>query len=104
MMKQAKDAGYEVELAFIGTSDVSINMERVRNRVLLGGHDIPVEDQLRRYPRSTENLQVAFEIADMASLYDNSSLKGHRLLAVKTAAGVEIVSELPEWAAFLRKL
>jgi predicted ABC-type ATPase len=30
----------------------------------MGGHDVPVEDQLRRYPRSFKNLQPGINLAD----------------------------------------
>jgi predicted ABC-type ATPase len=73
MMKEAKRQGYLVVLLFVGTEDVAINMKRVANRVAKGGHDVPVEDQLRRYPRSMENFRRAFALADETSVFDNST-------------------------------
>jgi predicted ABC-type ATPase len=102
MMKQARTEGYTVVLLFVGTSDVSINLKRVKSRVRKGGHDVPEEDQIRRYPRSMKNFRLAFELADEAAVYDNSTADGHRLLAVKAESGVELFSALPEWAAFLK--
>jgi predicted ABC-type ATPase len=102
MMKEAKRQGYLVVLLFVGTEDVAINMKRVANRVAKGGHDVPVEDQLRRYPRSMENFRRAFALADEASVFDNSTSLGHVLIAVKSADGIEFFSEVPEWAAFLQ--
>ncbi len=101
-MKEAKRQGYLVVLLFVGTEDVAINMKRVANRVAKGGHDVPVEDQLRRYPRSMENFRRAFALADEASVFDNSTSLGHVLIAVKSADGIEFFSEVPEWAAFLQ--
>jgi predicted ABC-type ATPase len=46
MMARAKELGYLVVLLYVGTADVSINIQRVKIRVLKGGHDVPVEDQL----------------------------------------------------------
>jgi predicted ABC-type ATPase len=102
MMRQAKSEGYTVVLLFVGTSDVAINMQRVKSRVRKGGHDVPDEDQLRRFPRSMENFRRAFDLADEASVFDNSSYVGHILVAVKTAQGVELFGDVPEWAGFLR--
>jgi predicted ABC-type ATPase len=104
MMREAKTHGYEVELLFVGTSSVEINMRRIQARVTKGGHDIPIEDQLRRYPRSMRNLQVALNITDEAILYDNSTSEGFVLLASKDPNGVRLFEPLPNWAAFLRGL
>jgi predicted ABC-type ATPase len=78
-------------------------MQRVRNRVKRGGHDVPEEDQLRRYPRSFANFRKAFELADEAAVYDNSTAKGHVQIVVKGPLGTRILEPLPEWATFLRK-
>jgi predicted ABC-type ATPase len=102
MMVRAKDLGYLVVLIYIGTANVSINLQRVRNRVEKGGHDVPEEDQLRRYPRSLANFRKAFELADEAIVFDNSTSKGHTKVAVKVVNGVELFEPVPEWAAFLR--
>jgi predicted ABC-type ATPase len=102
MMVRAKALGYTVVLFYVGTANVSINMERVRNRVKKGGHNVPEEDQLRRYPRSLANFPKAFELAEEAVVYDNSTAKGHVELAVKGPLGTRIFEPLPEWAAFLQ--
>lgn len=102
MMSRAKAAGYLVRLIYVGTDDVSINIQRVRQRVNNGGHDVPRGDQLRRYPRSVANLKRAFALADEAIVFDNSTPHGHVRVADKNKSGVTIFGKLPEWAAFLR--
>ena len=44
MMLDAKARGFEVRLVYIGTENVEINLARIRNRVLAGGHDVPEKD------------------------------------------------------------
>jgi predicted ABC-type ATPase len=100
MMVRAKKEGYLVVLLFVGTSAVSINFARVRGRVKKGGHDVPEEDQLRRYPRSMANFRKAFDLADEAIVFDNSG-SSHVKLAVKDREGTRVYTSLPEWAAFL---
>jgi predicted ABC-type ATPase len=102
MMRRAKELGYSVVLMYVGTADVSINIERVRHRVANGGHDVPEADQRRRYPRSFANLRRAFELADEVVLYDNSTLAGHVEVAVKGPHGIQIFEPLPAWTTFLR--
>ncbi|HET6181070.1 MAG TPA: hypothetical protein VFE61_29395 [Candidatus Sulfotelmatobacter sp.] len=52
MMLDARVRGYEVVLVYIGTESVEINLARIKNRVLAGGHDVPEVDVRRRYERS----------------------------------------------------
>jgi len=103
MMKEAKSLGYTVILFFVTTGDVEINLQRVRDRVLSGGHDIPEADQRRRYPRSMSNMRKAFELADEASFFDNSQPQQPILLAVKDECGITIYRPLPAWAEFLKQ-
>ena len=52
MATRAKEAGFNVVVFFVGTESVEINLERVKARVIKGGHDVPEEDQRRRFPRT----------------------------------------------------
>jgi predicted ABC-type ATPase len=61
MLAEAKNLGYHTRLFYVGTDDLSINISRIKARVLDGGHDVPIEDQIRRYARSFENLPRALE-------------------------------------------
>ena len=103
MLAEAKNLGYHTRLFYVGTDDLSINISRIKARVLDGGHDVPIEDQIRRYARSFENLPRALELADDAVLLDNSSDLGHREVAVKLEGrGIVLHEPLPKWAEFLR--
>lgn len=52
VIKKAKKKRFEVILIYLFLDDANENILRVKNRVLNGGHDIPVEDIKRRYIRS----------------------------------------------------
>ena len=102
MLAEAKRRAYRTRLLYIGTEDISINIARVHARVLKGGHDVPLEDQRRRYGRSFANLPKALALADEAVLLDNSSSEGHRIVAVKREGqALRFVGERPHWAASL---
>lgn len=103
MMETAQTAGYTVRLIYIGTTDVSINMKRVRDRVTKGGHNVLEGDQLRRYARSFANLQIALRIAEEAILLDNSTDCGYRRVALKQSEKIQLFEPIPEGAAFLRQ-
>jgi predicted ABC-type ATPase len=104
MLARARELGYKTRVFYIGTESVDINIVRIRARVLKGGHDVPVEDQLRRYPRSFKNLQPAIALADECVLFDNSTDAGYRIVGLKLN-GMEMmpVEPLPVWAEFLRR-
>jgi predicted ABC-type ATPase len=64
MMLDAHSLGFEVVLVYIGTEMVEVNLARIANRVLVGGHDVPETDVRRRYQRSLENAPIAISRAD----------------------------------------
>jgi predicted ABC-type ATPase len=103
MLAAAKTLGYRTLLFYIGTEDLKINIARVKARVLKGGHDVPLEDQTRRFDRSFRNLPKALDLADEGVLLDNSSDAGHRVIALKLEGRTTLLFEpLPQWAEFLR--
>jgi predicted ABC-type ATPase len=58
-MREVKALGWSVSLTYVGIDDPITNVQRVRSRVKVGGHDVPREDILRRYDRSLANLNKA---------------------------------------------
>ncbi len=80
-LREVKALGWITSLTYIGIDDPATNIQRVRSRVTLGGHDVPVADIVRRYDRSLANLNKAAKIVDSHSerlcqrliLYDNST-------------------------------
>jgi predicted ABC-type ATPase len=99
MMLDEKARGFEVRLVYIGTESVEINLARIRNRVLAGGHDVPENDVRRRYQRSLENLPIAIKRADDSILFDNSTSDGYRLVAILGSTGNRRFEPKPSWAA-----
>ncbi len=72
LLKEAQSCGYRTYLYFIATEDPSINIQRVRNRVADGGHDVPVEKIISRYARSLSLLAPAIQKTNRAFLFDTS--------------------------------
>lgn len=83
LMQEARIRGWVVKLAYVGLGNVRRNIQRVRQRVQNGGHDVPLEDIKRRFERSMTNLPIAAELADTFALYDNSGLEMRRMLYIK---------------------
>lgn len=98
MMVDARIRGFDVVLVYIGTENVEINLARIRNRVLAGGHDVPESDVRRRYQRSFKNLPIARERADHTILFDNSTEEGYQLVAVLGPSENKWFKPIPYWA------
>lgn len=79
-MKEAKERGYRVYLYFVATDDPEINLDRVRRRVMQGGHPVPADKVRKRYVESIALMTEACEVAHRAYIFDNSGSR-HRLLA-----------------------
>ncbi|MGH7813158.1 MAG: AAA family ATPase [Candidatus Binataceae bacterium] len=73
--KQAKSDGWNVGTVYIGLASVELAIERVRQRVLDGGHNVPPADIRRRYERSLNNLAAVCEALDFLIVLDNSSAR-----------------------------
>ena len=98
MMVDARIRGFEVVLVYIGTENAEINLARIRNRVLAGGHDVPESDVRRRYQRSFTNLPTAIKRADHTILFDNSTEEGYRIVAILGPSGNKWFKPIPDWA------
>ena len=72
IMEYAKGEGYRIHLTYVTTKDPDINVERVHNRFLQGGHDVPENKIRERYKRSVSFLPRMVLAADEVLIYDNS--------------------------------
>lgn len=69
---KAKKMGYTVELYYVGLQNVELAIDRVRGRVLNGGHGIEESDIRRRYDKSMDNLKRIIPMCDNVEIYDNT--------------------------------
>jgi len=80
--KKAKQHGYKLTVIYLFLDDPNLCIERVKIRVLKGGHDVPVEDIVRRFYRSKDNFLNNFMgLADNWSMIYNGE-KGFQLVAM----------------------
>jgi predicted ABC-type ATPase len=69
----AQKKGYKVTLLFFWLRTPELAVERVKSRVLEGGHDIPQDVVLRRYLKGIRNLfEIYIPIVDEWMVVDNS--------------------------------
>jgi predicted ABC-type ATPase len=96
---RAMAQGYTVVLLFIGVSGPARCDERVAMRVSQGGHDVPPDRLIARYPRTLANLRAAMSRLSAVLVYDNDDLGQPYRLIVCVQAGVvtETVPDPPAW-------
>ncbi|MBE8713898.1 zeta toxin family protein [Sphingobacterium hungaricum] len=80
---KAKEEGYNVILLFFWLQTVNLAKERVKSRVLHGGHNIPEGVIERRYIKGIANLfTIYMPLVDGAIIFDNSEGQ-HEIIAEK---------------------
>lgn len=73
MIPEWQKRGYTVKLIFLSLHDVKIAIERVKGRVLQGGHNVPEEIIRRRFGKGWFNFYHIYkQLVDTWILYDNS--------------------------------
>lgn len=98
---RAKEAGFFIRVFFIATNHPSINASRIANRVMEGGHDVPIPKIVSRYYKSISNCEIVGRIADRLYVYDNSidGADAKPLFRLSNGAlGKRYVDHVPEWA------
>jgi predicted ABC-type ATPase len=104
-LQEAIAVGYTVVLCFIGVSGPRISEERVSMRVSQGGHDVPTEKLVTRYPRILANLQFAIRDLPHVLIFDNDDLRNpFRRVAVFEGGQMTFRgTPFPHWLAQLLK-
>jgi predicted ABC-type ATPase len=74
-LKEAAEADYTVVLCFIGISGPDVSEQRVAMRVSQGGHDVPAEKLVARFPRTLANLKTAIRTLPHVWIFDNDDLR-----------------------------
>lgn len=101
---RAKAAGFFIRLFFISTTHPSINAARIANRVMKGGHDVPITKIVSRYYKSIANCKTVASVVDRLYIYDNSMDGEDAQLQFRLSNGLmkkKYVSAVPEWAQVL---
>lgn len=70
---KAKNADYDIHLFYVGLSSAEESINRIKNRVKKGGHDIPDEDVKRRFDHRFDDLIRVLPYCDEVKFYDNEN-------------------------------
>mgnify|MGYP002625172928 CR=1 FL=1 len=93
-IRKAKEAGYRVVLIYSYLDTPFMCENRIKIRVMNGGHNIPKEDIIRRYYRSKENFwNIYKDLVDEWSLYYNGTSE-YIQTAKAENENIEILNEI----------
>lgn len=96
LIRSARRAGFTVVVhAVLVPEDLAV--ERVRHRVRAGGHDVPEIKVRERHRRLWTPVTEAVGRADIATVYDNSRVRGPRIVA-RLSGGITVGH--PDWPAW----
>lgn len=101
LIEGAQAHGFFVMLLVVALDKPERLLERVAQRVAEGGHPVPADRILARYPRTLANLTQAVRLVDAAVLYDSHDLIPGTHTAVAMCKGTwtkELVQSMPQWA------
>jgi predicted ABC-type ATPase len=103
-LKDASVTGYNVVLCFIGISGPATSEERVGMRVSQGGHDVPSEKLVSRFPRTLANLDAAIQTLPTVLVFDNQDLAApfRKVAEFQNGESVFLAALVPEWLHALR--
>ncbi len=88
----AHKAKYEIILVYIFLDSVKQNIERIKHRVAMGGHDVPSSDVIRRYNRSMKNFRDTVRKVDYWELYYNGE-NNYELVARGRSDVLDIIDD-----------
>lgn len=96
-----RDKGYEFHLIYLWLNSADLAVQRVRERVRRGGHDVPEEVIRRRYAKGAWNFfRLYRELADTWGIYDNSNSDRLAPVAIQHKGAILEVLQEGLWTHF----
>jgi predicted ABC-type ATPase len=98
-LKETAKAGYTVVLCFIEISGPDVSEERVAMRISQGGHDVPTEKLIARFPRTLANRQTALRELPHVLIFDNDDFRTpfRQVASFQNGQRVSLNPPAPKW-------
>ena len=97
-LAKAKELGYKTYLYFVATENPSINLERIKNRVKNGGHNVPEDKVIARYHRSLDLLLDAIKQTNRTYIFDNSGINQVFIAEITNGTDLQFANDdIPNW-------
>lgn len=93
-ISKLKEKGYFFHLTFLFLDSCDLAVSRVRERVKMGGHNVPENIIRRRYDAGLRNFfKLYIPVADSWQMYDNSRMDKPSKIAVRINNRLEITNQ-----------
>ena len=103
-IKTLKENGYEIKLIYIFLGSQELCIERIKSRVMQGGHNIPDADVIRRFNRGLIKFWYKYSwIVDNYNIFFNNEFYDFKLILSGVKEKIEIINE-PLYHEFLCKI
>jgi predicted ABC-type ATPase len=98
-LKQAAQSGYAVVLCFVGIGGPETSEQRVAMRVSQGGHAVPAEKLVERFPRTLANLAAAIRELPCVLVFDNDDLRTpfRHVATIANGQVAQLNKPVPSW-------
>lgn len=104
LIRTAQCKKFSVVLVFFWLSSIELAIERVKIRVIEGGHDVPLKIIERRYILGLINLfKIYLPMVDEFMIFDNSDFKAELIASKKKFQSISINNN-SKWEKILRLL
>ena len=92
IIELARKSKYDIVFIYVFLDSVKQNLERIKHRVAMGGHNVPTVDVLRRYDRSIKNFKNIITKVDHWELYYNGE-NNYELVARGNRTTIDILDD-----------
>lgn len=104
-LAELRQNGYRVHILFLWLPSADFAVDRVSDRVRMGGHHVPEETIRRRYAAGLRNFFSLYQpLVNTWRIYDNSNRSGPRLIARGRASRVTRVLDDETWTLITREV
>lgn len=103
-LRKAHEVGFFIRFFYVCTENPEINVLRIAQRYLNGGHEVPISKIFSRYYKSLILSAQAIQFVDRAYVYDNSRDNELPQLLYRTSNGniyKKYTDNIPDWAMSL---
>lgn len=98
LFNSLKKAGYRLELRYVGLESPAMCQQRVAQRVLEGGHDVPAAFIEHRYHSSLSLVKRHYRVFDRLQFYDNSDAEARLISDFTPGILPPFTAYTPAWA------
>ena len=100
-VQQARSQGYEIIMVFIHLGDPQLNIARITQRVVEGGHYVPDDKVEKRLRLLVDNVKACIPLVDRLAIFDNSHRVGSFNCQLEYVGGILSyqAEQLEPWTA-----